>query len=174
VIRAPLVATLAVFPMGTLLAHSVGYGLGGHEHVGISHSYLAPLWVPFAAAAIAGIALAVSRRASTPPLRTLLMSQTLLFVVQESAERWHGGPDLESLVSSDAVRWGLAAQALVAVGIVALISLCNATVVALHLLFRRPVVHGTAGTGHRLPSRPRARDSQPLRRWQERAPPQPA
>ena len=123
-------AKLVVAAFGTVVAHVLGYQLGGSA-AGAMHAYLGTLWwwlAPAGLLAAGVLAVRVARRAELTAVgwSELAALQVGLFAVQEVAERLVDGVPLHDL-ASPTVLAALLAQLLVAAALVQLIAAAGRT-----------------------------------------------
>lgn len=132
-------------PIGTLVGHAAGYAAAGEHlaHDG-AHAYLGPgRWLAAAAgaAALGWIAAGGHKADSAPVLRRLGAGQMLLFFGMETVEGLASGHGVHGLLTQPSLRWGLAAQVVVAAGLVVAAVLARATGARVRaLLIPRPCV----------------------------------
>jgi hypothetical protein len=130
---------LVTAPLGTLLGHALAYGpLVHHHHQGVHeahHGYLGPAGTVALVAGVAVLGWLSSARGATqalPPVRALVATQIGFFAAQEVTERLVARVPLADLVREPAVRWGVVAQAVAALLVIAAARLVRAAWSALN------------------------------------------
>lgn len=122
-------AALALLPAGTIVGHAASYLLAGrHSHAGV-HGYLDLASWPIALAALSALAcFACSADAArfTPRVAPFAAAQLALFLVQESAEGLLDGAGVGATLVTPTVRYGVAIQLVLALGVVLLARLAAA------------------------------------------------
>lgn len=139
------VALAALVPIGTLIGHTAGYGAAG-EHVTANgaHAYFGPAtWLAAAAAAgaLGWFAIGARRASPLPRLRRLAAAQVFLFFAMEAVEHLLSGHGVHGLLAEPSLRWGAAAQVVVAGGLALTAMVARAAGVRVRaLLTSRPFV----------------------------------
>lgn len=117
----PRLAAWALLPAGTIAGHAVSYLLAGRLSHGGVHGYLPVTGWLLALAALAGLvwfAWSVDGVRSIPRLLPFTAAQLALFLVQESVEGLLEGQAVGATLEAPVIRYGIAAQLILAVTIV--------------------------------------------------------
>lgn len=148
-------AFLVMVPAGVLAGHGLAYLAFGHGHEAshhLDHGYLAVVAALAVPLAVAGLATAGWRPATTPVGPTAPVGvapyaalQAAIFVLQEAVEHAIAGHDPASLLDSPLLWTGLLAQAIVAAGITLAIRAAEA-------VGSRSLLVAKFGSGLRLPA----------------------
>jgi hypothetical protein len=147
-VRSPRrLAGFALLPAGTILGHASAYVLAGRAPDGGLHAYLNLAGWPVAFGALGALLwFSWSRHAhrSTPRVEPFAAAQVFFFLFQESLEGMIDGHAVTATLGSPTVRYGVAAQLVLAATIVLFTRLAAAGGARLRRMF----------TGRRSPCRP--------------------
>lgn len=117
----PRLAAWALLPAGTIAGHAGSYLLAGRLPHGGVHGYLLVAGWPLTLAALAGLVWfvwSVDGVRSAPRLLPFAAAQVALFLVQESVEGLLGGQAVGATLEGATIRYGVAAQLILAIAIV--------------------------------------------------------